>query len=65
MGNDLNNFYNAIQNGLSPKSLNLGGILVAIGLLQSISVFFLLIVINRYLREDTKSEKFETEVARN
>jgi hypothetical protein len=54
MGNDLRVFYSQLQDNLAPNSSSLGGVIIAVSFLEAISVFFLLIVINKYSAKDKK-----------
>jgi len=57
MGNNLRIFYSQLQDNLAPNSSSLGGIIIAVSFLEAISVFFLLIVINKYNAKDRKEEE--------
>jgi hypothetical protein len=65
MAQDLNNSYNALQNGLYIQALSISAVLAAAAYLQFLSVFFVLIVINRYLGSDKKQEPYQNEVVKN
>lgn len=48
----MKNFYYQLQNNLSPAASSLGGVIIAVSFLEAISVFFLLIVINKSQPQD-------------
>lgn len=58
MSSNLNAFYEQLQNNLSPSASQIGHVLIAVSFLLAISVFFLLIVINKFT-EDPNSKNHD------
>jgi|LauGreDrversion4_2_1035121.scaffolds.fasta_scaffold373070_2 hypothetical protein len=64
MNSDLNSFYNQLQNNLAPYATSIGSVLIAVSFLQAVSIFFLLIVINKYSGEDKPVQENNANIAK-
>jgi hypothetical protein len=59
MQSNLNYFYSTLTDSLSPNSLNLAAVIIAVSFLEAIAIFFLLIVLLKNsgaASEEAKSE---------